>query len=771
MSKHLFLFAAALVPTLWAAPPDADGMIAGKIVDPAGAMIHQATITVTNLQTKEIKEAHPHLGGLYRVTELAAGTYEVRVTADGFRPFANPRVSVAQGETVRVDATLRLGKPDDEVTVAAEQKKDTSSNALFGALPMVEAATLRQQTLEEVPSNVSLITAADIRRFGYRTLAEALQSVRGFYMTSDRIYGYGGVRGISIPGDYNSRFLVMVNGHAMTEPIYNSANFFGQDFGLDMDLVQRIEIIRGPSSALYGSNGMLTTINVVTKSPVDAEKYRVSQELGSFNERKLSFSTSQDLGKGVNLLLSGSGFNSGSKSLFIPQFNTPENNFGRINRTDIDRGYHTFANLIVGEWRFTAYFNSRERQPPVAWADALFGTHGNRVRDSRNFAEAAWQRTLSNGATVRWNLTYDNYKYFDRFYYQGGDAAVDRLTPGNEDVVEDRRTSNHADWVTSQASYSTKLSQNSHIGTTTAGVQARFDVSNYQSFISAVPQQVILSRVVQPDRSAGFFIQQEIEVTPQLKAYLGGRFDISKNYQNNVAPQVSLVYQPDKKTALKAVLGRPYRNPSAFEQFWEDRSPYLASGGLHSEVARTVEVSAERKITKTLSAVVNVYDYSIDRLIKVVYLDDSFQQYQNTGSYRSRGAEFEVNARPGAYQIDASWSLQRAYQAGTRQWLDNSPRHLGKFRFAAPLYRNIVHASASFYYMGTRGTRESGLVDPFWLADFNIVTTKLHRNFDLMAGVRNAFNKQYEDPVALFIDRIRRDGRTYYVKLIYNVQE
>jgi outer membrane receptor for ferrienterochelin and colicins len=745
---------------LTGAPPNQEGMIAGKIVDQAGAMLPQATITVTNTQTKEIREVHPHLGGLYRIAALAAGSYQLRVTADGFRSFSAPRVVVAEGETVRVDAILRMGKTEEEVTVAAEAEAPAEQSSLFAALPMVEAATLRQQTLEEAPTNVSLITAADIRKFGYRTLGEALQSVRGFYLTNDRIYNYGGVRGINVPGDYNSRFLVMVNGHSMSDAVYNSANFFGQDFGLDMDLVERVEIIRGPSSALYGSNGMLTTINVVTKSPVDSEKVRVSQELASFGEKKLIFSTSRNLGKGANLLLSGSGFYGGTKSLFVPQFNTPESNFGRANNTDRERGYHTFANLNVGDWRFTGYFNSRDKQAPVAWAeDALFDTRGNRIRDSRNFAEAAWKRTLDNGATVRWNLSYDSYKYNDRFFFQG------------ENAVQDNQTINDAHWMTSQASYSKKLVENQHIGETTVGLQARFEFSNHQSFETVAPTRSVDAEVNAADRSAGVFLQQEIKFTSKLTGYFGARFDVSKNFQSNVAPQGSLVYQPDKETSLKLVVGRPYRNPSAFEQFWEDRSPYLRSGGLNSETARTVEVSLERKINKSVGVVFNVYDYQIDRLIQVAFLDNGFQQYQNTGSYRSRGAEFEVNARPGSFQFDGSLSLQGAYQKASGERIENSPRQLGKFRFAVPVHKNILHASSSFYYMGNRATRDGAPIGGFWLADFNLVTTRLHRNFDLLGGVRNAFNQMYEDPVALSVDRMRRDGRTFYLKLLYHAQE
>src|ERR1700684_2158800 len=102
--------------------------------------------------------------------------------------------------------------------------------------------------------------------------------------------------------------------------------YFGNEFPIEMNLIKQIEIIRGPASALYGSNAMFATINIITKSPAEAGPLTLTADAGSFGEKKAQIVETASLG-GVRVLFSSSVFNNvGQSPLFFPQFNTPQNN-------------------------------------------------------------------------------------------------------------------------------------------------------------------------------------------------------------------------------------------------------------------------------------------------------------------------------------------------------------------------------------------------------------------------------------------------------------
>src|SRR3954452_11166967 len=146
----------------------------------------------------------------------------------------------------------------------------------------VYTASKHLQSGTDAPSSVTVITADEIQKHGYRTLADILQTVRGFFVTYDRNYSSLGVRGFARPGDLNTRVLLLVDGHRLNDNIYDEA-MLGTEFPVDIDLISRIEVIRGPVSSLYGSNALVAVVNIITRRGRNLNGLELSSEAASFN--------------------------------------------------------------------------------------------------------------------------------------------------------------------------------------------------------------------------------------------------------------------------------------------------------------------------------------------------------------------------------------------------------------------------------------------------------------------------------------------------------
>src|SRR5947207_1722408 len=103
----------------------------------------------------------------------------------------------------------------------------------------VYGASKHLQKVTQAAASVTIITAEEIQSFGYRTLADTLRSVPGFYLTYDRNYSFAAVRGFGRTGDYNERILLLIDGHRMNDVIYDLA-YIGTEFPLDVALIERV---------------------------------------------------------------------------------------------------------------------------------------------------------------------------------------------------------------------------------------------------------------------------------------------------------------------------------------------------------------------------------------------------------------------------------------------------------------------------------------------------------------------------------------------------
>ena len=186
-----------------------------------------------------------------------------------------------------------------------ESLDDMSLSSLLNV--RINSAAKYAQTTAEAPSSVTIITSQDIENYGYETLEDVLASVRGFYTGTDRSFNELGVRGFSRHDDSNSRVLLQINGATINENIFGSA-FIGRIMPIDPESVDRIEIIRGPGSALYGSHAMFAVINIITKSGssvngtsisaqfVTPSGYGTSATYGAEAKNGLDFMISANLG-------------------------------------------------------------------------------------------------------------------------------------------------------------------------------------------------------------------------------------------------------------------------------------------------------------------------------------------------------------------------------------------------------------------------------------------------------------------------------------------
>src|SRR5439155_22018944 len=120
--------------------------------------------------------------------------------------------------------------------------------------------------------------------------------------------------------------LVLVDGHRINEKVFDSG-LIGNDFPLDIELIDQIEVIRGPSSSIYGNNAFFGVINVITRQARDLNGLEVSGSYGSFDTYTARLSYGRTFTNGLQLLLSGSFLDSaGADSLYYPEYNTPANN-------------------------------------------------------------------------------------------------------------------------------------------------------------------------------------------------------------------------------------------------------------------------------------------------------------------------------------------------------------------------------------------------------------------------------------------------------------
>ena len=313
--------------------------------------------------------------------------------------------------------------PTSLADMSLEELMSISVDSVYGASGF-------EQKVTEAPASVTIITSEEIQRYGYRTLADILRNVPGFYITYDRNYSYVGVRGFGLPGQYNNNIALMIDGHRLNDNIYDGA-LVGTEFPLDLDLIQRVEVIRGPNSSQYLASAFLGVINIVTKRGRDLQKVVVGGEVASYGTYQGHVSYGNQFSNGLELLLSGSLYGSqGQNQLFFGAFDSPATNNGiAVNANDDES--QLFANISWGDFTLQGVYGSRDKGIPTASFGTVFNVTDTRTVDERAYLDLTYTHAIGHG----WNLTsrthYDLYNNDGTYVYDysasgGSSRALNR---------------------------------------------------------------------------------------------------------------------------------------------------------------------------------------------------------------------------------------------------------------------------------------------------------------------------------------------------------
>ena len=620
----------------------------------------------------------------------------------------------------------------------------------------VFGASERSQPVTEAPTSVSFITAEDIARYGYRTLADVLHGVRGMYVSDDRNFSLLGARGFGKPGDYNSRILLLVNGHRVNDNIFGQAEI-GAEFGLDPATFERVEIIRGPASSVYGDSAFFAVVNVITKTGASLDGASVTYEVGSHGTQLIRGTVGRRVSNDVDFALSSTVERSdGVSRLYFPAFDSPATNNGIAEGLDGQQFGQHYGRLKIGNFTFTGAYGQRKKDVPTAAFNTIFNEQIDRMRtnDRHGLADLEYGRDVGE-TRVALRASYDRFTYDGYYPFDGSPIGIDKYV-GHDSVVGARWT------ASGRLTRRLPLRQVIVLGAEFIDNLEQTQTSQFE------PSLVIPFTADRSSTQRAVFVQDEFKLTRHIILNGGLRYDGYETF-NRVTPRTALIVMPSAHQSFKYLYGRAFRAPSAYER----HEYYFGSqvNDLSPESIDTHELVWERYTGDWLRTSVSAYRYNADRLITLTGSNDPEAflgvTYVNEGRVSAKGLELEGQMRlwRGA-EGHMSYALQEATDRATGLELTNSPRQMIKGRVSAPLFGNGSSVALEVLNIGSRATVAGYRVDAATTADLTVIKP-LGSLFELVGSVRNLFDVDYAVPGGSqhLQDTIPQNGRTLRVGL------
>lgn len=708
----------------------------------------------------------PSTGALVVRADEVGALVEVDEKPVGFTP-ALIKVPVGK-HSVRV---VHPGSVPYEREITIEEDATHRLQISFERVNEVVAASRRSESVLDAPSSVSIIPREELTLFAYPTISEALRGVQGLYQWNDRAYPSLGVRGIGRLGSYGNRVLVLNDDHP-TNDNWVGSSYVSFDGRTDLADVERIEIVRGPGSVLFGTNAIAGVVNVVSRdvgegNQTEAGLSAVSDGVGRARLR-------QDVRLGPQTTIwSSVGVASGDGTSFVLPGSTPGESIATERRADRLTAATVQSRFEHKAFSVSAFGHTHEKHQPTGWFETIPGDPRARQRDSRAYIDARFEpevtKELSNLSRVHLN------------YY--GYRGVFPREPADGGVESDRFSGS---WV---------------------GLEQRFvyaPSSTLSVTLGAEGQYHFLMDQSAGD-SEGLFLDERHELLvgagygmvdlffPKVRLSAGARFDAYSTFGSSLNPRLAAVTSPYSEGTTKVILGKAFRAPSIYELYYADGGfTQVASPNLRPEEAWSVEVEHLHQFTKTVSASFGIFANRITDLVTSVGQGSAVEPIEYVNSDKplaAVGIETRLRREWGqGWMAEAGYTLQTAAflesddlsdlfawnRSDVHRNVANVPAHLLSAKGAVPILGSALTLGSRFTAESPRETTRELTVegnqsstDPFFIWDVVLSGREGDSGLSYSFGVYNAADNRYELPLSAEFPQATfpQPGRTFLAQL------
>lgn len=483
----------------------------------------------------------------------------------------------------------------------------------------VKIASQTEQPVGRAPAVVSLITADDLRATGASNLMEILQSVPGVYVKTNL---FGAKPLITFRGASGANVLLMINGAPAKDLVWSPGIFWK---GVPASMIERIEIIRGPGSALFGSDASAGVINVITKTAGRIPDGEAGVRVASHDSW-------------TGWLQQGAEWN-GFDIAFTADLSGTDGYSPRIARDKLGRAGEAYfghddidLHLAISRdrWRLLVD-HTRHENVGIGLTGAAVLDPLTRARDRQSSLALLYQ---NDDPGADWGLT-GEVRYRDLAYDSGNGFWEKPPGPGelrNALSAAERRF--NVEMTAHYRGVRDHLLQfgGGHVW------QTPYDV---RQMINGVPGLFVPEKT---RRNAYLFAQDIWRLAPDWELTAGARYDHYSDFGGTLNPRLALVWQSSPRLTTKLMYGRAFRAPSYLE-LYSQTAANAANPDLRPERSRTVELSFGFRASRDLNLGMNVYRFVRTDVIAPEALPP--YRFANLGRYAGNGIELEAQLQVG----------------------------------------------------------------------------------------------------------------------------